>query len=100
MRRKGFCKRCGRCCKTRLLMKGMPLKMKLIMFLFAPRLIWRYVTGGGCQFLTFDKDGKARCKIYDRRPWFCREFPSEPKDLIDKDCGYYFKEEEGKREII
>lgn len=90
MKRKGYCKRCGKCCKTRTLMKGMPLKIKIIICLSNPLHIWKLIFNQGCRYLGFDKDGKAFCKIYDRRPWFCREFPAEPADLIDQDCGYYF----------
>jgi len=31
-----------------------------------------------CRHLTFDKDGKSSCGIYEVRPRICRDFPSKP----------------------
>lgn len=38
-------------------------------------------------------EGKARCKVYDYRPDFCRDFPEVPDDLVDG-CGFYFVEKD------
>lgn len=87
--RKGKCKRCGKCCQWRYLIKDVPLKIKIILVLLNPIFLIK----SKCPHLGFDKNGKAYCKIYDHRPWFCRAFPAEPADLVDKDCGYYFEKE-------
>ncbi len=31
----------------------------------------------------------GRCKIYEKRPKQCREFPKNKKQLISYNCGYY-----------
>jgi len=66
------CKRCGNCCKADTLLKDlnpedlrsfkMMLLLKGIPFTNKPR----------CPFLDF-KVGMAICKIYNDRPWFCKE---------------------------
>ena len=39
----------------------------------------------------------ARCAIYDQRPITCQEFPTEPNQVKDTPCSYWFENEEGER---
>lgn len=32
-----------------------------------------------------------RCSVYDTRPDTCKEFPSEPNEIIQTPCSYYFE---------
>jgi len=89
MNRVGKCKKCGKCCQVRYLMRGMPLQMKLILCVMKPLLIWGWITNGKCHFLKKTDDG-WKCQQYDKRPYFCREFPANENDLVDKGCGYKF----------
>ncbi|UCE99148.1 MAG: YkgJ family cysteine cluster protein [Planctomycetota bacterium] len=63
--RKGTCKRCGACCKL----------------------------PNHCPFLSTDKQGLSKCKIYRFRPLNCRKYPRSKSELITDDtCGYSFNE--------
>ena len=97
-KRKGKCLRCGKCCQVRPLLKGLPLLLKIILFITRPQLLYGWITNDKCPHLDYisidDKyhnETAAICKIYPNRPWFCKGFPCEPNDLCTKDCGFYFK---------
>ncbi len=61
--RRGFCNRCGTCCK-------LPNR---------------------CKFLRYDEKGLSRCAIYRWRPPSCRKYPrTERENLTSQTCGYYF----------
>jgi hypothetical protein len=64
--RQGECNRCGACCE--LLFK--------------------------CPFLKKHEDGSSTCGIYEYRPNNCRNFPIEPRDLLEVrgECSYTFLE--------
>ena len=53
--RKGHCNRCGLCCK--------PDESRM------------------CEHLTFDKNGKSICKIYENRPEACKIYPFDKWEL-------------------
>lgn len=98
-KRKGSCRRCGRCCQVRYLLKGSPFLFKIILFIIQPKLLYGWITKDKCPYLDYisidDKhynDTAFICKIYPNRPWFCKGFPGEPGDLIDNKCGFRFKE--------
>ncbi len=65
--RKGECKRCGFCCET-----------------------------GKCPLLSYDKEGKASCKLHNTPayPWQCVIAPLR-MDIISqkmsKSCGFYYE---------
>lgn len=89
--RQGQCKRCGRCCQLRALSKELSFKAKFLLFLIQPQYLFAYWRDIKCPFLGFDYKGQAYCKNYINRPPWCKLFPSTPADLIDTECGYYFK---------
>jgi len=61
-RRKGNCKRCGRCCRMT-----------------------------NCKLLEFDNNGNTLCPIHKIRPLQCRKYPRSKKELFTHpDCGYKF----------
>lgn len=63
-RRRGECKRCGRCCSL----------------------------GVRCPFLAILPDGMKGCSIYDKRPLQCRTFPITSSDIEEAGCtGYCFE---------
>jgi len=91
-KRKGACHRCGKCCNVRYLVKGTPLWLKLFLFVLKPRLLYGWIINDNCPNLFFDSKGKAACKIYSKRPNFCKAFPAEPNDIVSSECGFRFKE--------
>jgi len=56
-----MCKRCGECCT------------KVIEDMWKQSKAWRKKKKG-CEMLVFDKDGKARCLIYNDRPELCKKW--------------------------
>jgi len=95
MKRVGKCLRCGRCCRARPLFKNMSKEEKMLIkkidFKLYLKLKRLAVEDYACPFLTY-KDGVAVCTIYENRPKWCREYPSNPDELLDG-CGYKFIEE-------
>lgn len=62
--RNGSCKQCGACCKL----------------------------PNPCNFLGYDENNKAICRIYRFRPLNCRKYPRSIKEHITKQiCGFYFE---------
>ena len=37
----------------------------------------------------------GRCSVYDTRPTTCSDFPSEPNEIKNIPCSYWFEREEG-----
>ena len=64
--RRGECNRCGACCE----------------------LVFK------CPFLKKHSDGSSTCGIYENRPYACRLFPIEKRDIeeVRGTCTYYFIE--------
>lgn len=87
----GKCLQCGKCCQTKFLLKGMSLKLKIVLHFAALLKGKRIRATDKCCFLAFE-NGKAYCKNYAGRPDFCRAFPEEKGDLVEG-CGYSFIEE-------
>ncbi len=89
--RVGSCKRCGRCCKADFLLNACSAKEKeLLKKLSGRRNILKDLKGERCKHVWFKKR-KARCKIYESRPDFCRAFLTGPNDIVEG-CGFSFKE--------
>ena len=65
------CKRCGDCCKSGTLLKQCSEKEKEL-FKILYLMAGEDIRNKKCPFLDF-KLGMAICKIYENRPWFCRE---------------------------
>ena len=83
-KRRGFCRRCGECCKIDII-KGVRLN---------------------CPLLWYDEQDRPYCRIHqlrilgaDLRPKGCRLYPISPDRkhwfTENKGCGFYF-EDEGK----
>jgi hypothetical protein len=80
---------CGRCCNLRNLLRLVPWKIKIIFFILKPKSFYLWATNKSCDNLI--KIGnKSICFIYNKRPWFCKAYPSIPEDIIYR-CGYHFK---------
>ena len=89
--RVGSCNRCGRCCKADHLLDACTEKEKrLLRNLSHNKQIDKDLKGFRCKHVWFKKR-KARCKIYENRPEFCRLFPTGPDDIV-AGCGFAFKE--------
>jgi Fe-S-cluster containining protein len=69
----GTCTDCGACCN-----------------ILYPDLTWRM-----CPF--YNSKTAKHCRIYDKRPKECREYPRGPMDLarVNKVCGINFVDEKG-----
>lgn len=86
--RKGHCQRCGKCCESKTLLGDMSLCEKIFLWIYL-RLIKKVKYKDiNCPYLIFI-NGFAICKQYEKRPWFCKEYPNIKQDLI-KNCGYRF----------
>ena len=72
MQRIGKCKRCGQCCKRRVVADGEIVEV-------------------ACDFLYYE-NGIAYCMIYDERPEECRRYPESP-DQSRPGCGFRFSSE-------
>ena len=91
MERKGFCKRCGKCCQTYFLYKDFSLIDKIIIRIKIILAGKKFDIKDKCKYLYFKK-GKAICKQYNSRPEFCKRFPDNPTDIVDG-CGFSIKGE-------
>jgi Fe-S-cluster containining protein len=89
-KRIGKCKRCGKCCSIKDIIGDRDdVFVRAIQILMMGK-------EGKCPHLSRIRDGRARCKIYKERPWFCQQFPAEPDDIAGiPDCGYSFVEVKG-----
>lgn len=74
----GGCKRCGNCCKA-----------DTLLFDLFNKEIPDSLKDFKCPYLFYNNK-IAYCNQYKNRPFFCRDYPVEPNDLI-KDCGFNFK---------
>lgn len=81
--RKVSCKRCGWCCKTRVIVskkninnirKFLKMGQDEFMSKYIETISGDYYLPNPCPFLGF-KDDKAECAIYSVRPEICQEFP-------------------------
>lgn len=80
--RKGFCNKCGRCCKMDTLAPCVLKKLNET-FGYGPR---------ACPHLEDLGDGTTTCLNYENRPPFCIDFPGEPGDISEiPQCTYYFE---------
>ena len=89
--RVGSCNRCGKCCKADHLLEACTDQEKRILRNLArDKKIEQKLAGFRCKHVWFKKR-KARCKIYENRPEFCKYFPTGPDDIV-AECGFKFKE--------
>jgi Fe-S-cluster containining protein len=76
-----ICKRCGKCCKTKTLLKDCSFWIKVVWFLAVliknPKALREKPD---CHFLTYE-NGLAKCLQYENRPQFCRDYYCE-KSLV------------------
>ena len=86
----GACLRCGKCCEADNLLKGLTWFEKFILASHKGIKIFRKLKGFKCPHLRIRRH-KAICKIYDKRPEFCKKYPADRTELIEG-CGFYFKE--------
>jgi Fe-S-cluster containining protein len=89
-KRKGECKRCGRCCQGKFLFQELTVFEKLVLVLFL-RKKYRFLSKSFCPFLRY-RGETAVCRQYPNRPDFCSRYPAVPSDVI-KGCGFYFTNE-------
>jgi len=95
----GSCKRCGECCKfsnTDLRLLSSLLGTGDVLYMLHP-FLEGLKDGEKCPHSKL-RGGKGFCKIYNKRPKWCRDFPTSPYDIISiPNCGYYFVDESGYR---
>lgn len=108
-KRRGKCKRCGRCCTARGLLSSSlhgaertwegaeELKAGVVeRYGEEGRELAEAVLALACPDLKIIKRGagkrdKAFCKKHASRPSFCKQFPELPSEVTDG-CGFYFVE--------
>ena len=67
------CRRCGDCCRAETLLKECSPEEIMILKMICLETGRKFDPKAKCPFLEF-KLGNAICKIYDKRPWFCRDY--------------------------
>jgi Fe-S-cluster containining protein len=89
------CKRCGVCCKIGNV-SVTPAELKRLKHIATPEERKRlkkqlkfdhcFYISGSCPFLRQAADGKYFCRVYEHRPFRCRDFPSEklPPEVREK----------------
>ncbi len=100
--RKGSCNTCGRCCTNIYLVHNKKTIESLEVFekLQAHNAEYEFFTpldstDHGLQFQCVHLSPENQCTIYEKRPSFCRKYPSEKGMLLGgelaEDCGYWFE---------
>ncbi len=102
--RKGYCCQCGECCSNRTLMSDKDAKQMIEALKEGADKFPRFSAlclrtamdikrnrNHQCQHLEKRKGGKWICRIYEKRPEFCKTYPAKPGDIHNvKNCTYYF----------
>ena len=103
--RKGYCCQCGECCSNRTLMSDKDASQMIEALTKASERFPTYKQAclqtvkslmqdrnHQCQHAEKRKGGKWICRIYEKRPDFCKAYPAEPNDIHNvKNCTYYFE---------
>jgi Fe-S-cluster containining protein len=99
--RHGECQRCGRCCsqvittlqfneELRDYLEWLSLHQNITVRADKDSGIAEVEIRSKCRMLKF-KNGKASCRIYDKRPKICRDFPMNPSGTGSRGCpGFTF----------
>lgn len=105
--RQGECNRCGHCCEH--LVRDVQVRTPAEVAQDEPfyrvrgfkamettqgtrHVLWAWVAAR-CPELIVDAypDAFPICRIYERRPQTCQDFPQRPRDIIATPCSYWFE---------
>lgn len=94
--RKGECNNCGYCCVV-----ISRVKMDFSSMNDQPFFAARDIPTDGIKWFDVVDECKHHvddsCNIHSTRPQTCRDFPTNPEDIRDSPCSYWFEDEDGNR---